>query len=479
MSRQLGDDALLRGRGEVRVVQADRPERLRRDQRDHLVGLWHAVGHTDGRGGRGQDHVTGAVLTGDEASRPGGRPGGDPVVDDDRDDAREPGERVTRPQLLDAPGDRRQLAPFHVGQGVGSQAAVPQHGHVDDPDAALTDRAQRELRLPGQGELADQGHVERSTERLGDAGGNGHPASRQTQHHEPVLPAQRGRETFAQLPSGIVPVGERRAPCTHHAYDPPVSDPAHPQRTTVLVGLLLAILLVVAYAVVSWSATPPAPAPLPTPFPPFPTPPRPSDPPPPDAPTQGAGYPVHKVGALTDRSVLVNGRGNADLRYRRTPHNGTRLHFVCTGCDADTWLVEEPRGNPIGGGPLTEPNDTIWALDTVEPGVASSLLVKAPVRAVWTVTLTPFDAIPVHEQTFDALGDDVIAVRARSELQITCGGAAFVRTLARGAADPEYAVVQLRQEDAGGTWGVSAPTGTDLLVMMVSCPGRWTVTVPG
>ena len=94
------------------------------------------------------------------------------------------------------------------------------------------------------------------------------------------------------------------------------------------------------------------------------------------------------------------------------------------------------------------------------------------------MTLTPFDAIPVHEQTFDTLGDDVVAVRAGSALQLTCGGPAFVRTLAHRASDPEHAVVQVQQHDDGGTWGVSAPTGTDLLVLMVSCPGRWTLTVP-
>ena len=94
------------------------------------------------------------------------------------------------------------------------------------------------------------------------------------------------------------------------------------------------------------------------------------------------------------------------------------------------------------------------------------------------MTLTPFDAVPVHEQTFDALGDDVVAVRARSALQIRCGGAVAVRTLARKVAADDYAVLQLREEDDPGTWGVTAPEGGDLLIMTVSCPGRWTVTVP-
>jgi hypothetical protein len=254
-------------------------------------------------------------------------------------------------------------------------------------------------------------------------------------------------------------------------------EPAHSRRTTVLVGLLLALLLAVAYAVVSFSGAAPEPRPDPAPLPPFPTVPSPT--PPPDTPKAGARYPVHRVHALDrGRSALVNGRGDADLRYRRAPHNGTRLHFICTGCDADTWLVEQPRGNPVGGGPLADPADVIWAVDTVQPGGTTDLLVKAPASARWTVTLTPFDAVPVHQQTFDALGDDVVAVRARADLQVRCGGAAFVRTLAREAGAAEYTVVQLRQEDDPGTWPVTAPTGSDLMIMMVSCPGRWTVTLP-
>ncbi len=256
-----------------------------------------------------------------------------------------------------------------------------------------------------------------------------------------------------------------------------MSEPGHPTRTTLLVGLLLALLLAVAYAVVSFSGSTSAPRPVPEPPPPFPTVGRQT--PPSGTPQRGAAFPVRKVGALDDdRSVLVNGRGNADLRYARAPDNGTRLHFICTGCDADTWLVEQPRGNPVGGGPLAEPADVTWAVDTVDLADTTDLLVQAPAGARWTVTLTPFDAVPVHEQTFDALGDDVVAVRARTDLQVRCGGAVFVRTLARAATADEYRVVELRQEDDPGTWPVDAPKGSDLIIMMVSCPGRWTVTVP-
>lgn len=258
-----------------------------------------------------------------------------------------------------------------------------------------------------------------------------------------------------------------------------MSPPQHPRRTTVLVGLLLAVLLAVAYAVVASVGPPSVPRPEPAPLPPLSTTPTPPPTPPPGTPRSGAGYPLRSVGRLVeDRSVLVNGRGNADLRYRRAPGNGTRLHFICTGCGPDTWLVEQPSGNPVGGGPLADPADVTWAVDTVALGGATDLLVQAPARARWTVTLTPFDAVPVHEQTFDALGDDVVAVRARSDLELRCGGPSFVRTFARVAGEDEYAVVQLRQSDDPGTWRVSAPTGSDLMIMIVSCPGRWTVTVP-
>lgn len=264
-----------------------------------------------------------------------------------------------------------------------------------------------------------------------------------------------------------------------------MNPPRHPRRTTVLVGLLLALLLAVTYAVVASVGPPeevsrvpdppptPATAPTPTPTPTETSTPRTG------TPRPGAGYPPRSVGRLVrDRSVLVNGRGDAELRYRRAPRNGTRLHFICTGCGPDTWLVEQPRGAAVGGGALAAPADVTEAVDTVDPGDPSSLLVKAPVQARWTVTLTPFDAVPVHEQTFDALGDDVVAVRARTDLEIRCGGAASVRTLARATGADEYDVVQVRRSDDPGTWPVRAPRGSDLMIMVVSCPGRWTVTVP-
>ena len=256
-----------------------------------------------------------------------------------------------------------------------------------------------------------------------------------------------------------------------------MSEPRHPGRTTVLVGLLLALLLAVAYGVTSYVASTPAPAVGPRS--PAASAPPPTRSPPAEVPTPGAGYLVRRVGALaSDRSVLTNGRGQAELRYRRAPHNGTRVHFICTGCDADTWLVELPRGEPVGGGPLADPADVISAVDTVLPGATSSLLVKAPRTALWTVTLTPFDAVPVHEQTFGSLGDDVVSVSARSDLQLTCGSASSVSVLSRRTHVGEYAVGPLQQQPDPGTFPVPGPLGADPMIMSVSCRGRWTVTFP-
>lgn len=252
---------------------------------------------------------------------------------------------------------------------------------------------------------------------------------------------------------------------------------SRPARTTVLVGLLLALLLAVAYGVTSHLGTSPVLPRGPEPLPPLPT--VQTQTPRSDTPTPGPGYLVRQVGALrSDRSVLTNGRGSAELRYRRAAHNGTRLHFICTGCDGDTWLVGLPRGNSVGGGPLTDPADVIWTLDDVAARTTSSLLVKAPASALWTVALTPFDAVPVHEQTFGSLGVDVVAVRAPSDVRLTCGSPSLVRTLVRPAGAEEYDVGTLEQQDDPGTFPVTAPRGTGLMIMTVSCRGRWTVTFP-
>lgn len=250
-------------------------------------------------------------------------------------------------------------------------------------------------------------------------------------------------------------------------------------RTTVLVGLLLGTLLLVGAVVAPVldgdDPTVPAPAPAAATGSSVPSPSTTS--PARMVPRPGA-VPVQRLGRLGERSRIVSGRGGAELRYVRAPRNGTRLHFICTGCDATTRLVGRPSDAVVGGGPPADPTDVTVVLDAaVEPGRPSRLVVDAPAAAEWTVTLTPFDVVPVHVATFDGLGDDVVAVRARGDLRLTCVGESTVRTLARARGAAEYAVGETVRHP-GGTVEVPAPMGTDHVVVVVGCAGRWTLTLP-
>ena len=262
-----------------------------------------------------------------------------------------------------------------------------------------------------------------------------------------------------------------------------MSGPGHPQRTTVLVGVLLAVLLALGSAVVAHLGSrapqrPPTGSGIVRPRSPsspstgsgsVPS----STPAPPRA---GRGDPVRVLGPLRGRSAVVPGRGGTVLRYARVPHEGTRLHFICRGCDAGTWLVEVLRDVAVPGpGPLADPAELTAVVDVDQPGATTDLLVAAAPGSDWTVTLTPFSELPVHTAAFDALDHDVVAVRAGRGLDLTCGGALRYRTLARGPGEREYRVLEAGADDAPGTRAVSAGRGTDLLVLDVACPGRWSV----
>ena len=245
------------------------------------------------------------------------------------------------------------------------------------------------------------------------------------------------------------------------------------RRSTALSGILLALLLV-GGAVLSRAAGPDD---GPAATSPVPTRPATSARPTPVPPRPGPAYAVRDVGALDDRTRIVSGEGDAELRYGRSRAQATRVHLICTGCDADTWLVEVPGGAVPGPGPLADPSDATGVLDAAAPGGTSRLLVRAAAGAEWTVTLTPFDAVPVHREGFDGLGEDVVAVRARGEVRLTCSDGPWVRTLARPAGQAEYAVVQTLRADVGGTYPLRVPAGADLLVLQVACTGRWTLTL--
>jgi hypothetical protein len=254
------------------------------------------------------------------------------------------------------------------------------------------------------------------------------------------------------------------------------------RRSTALSGVLLALLLL-GGALVSRAAGPDdgptatSPASVPVAPPGAATPSSTPAPGPSVAPRPGPAYAVREVGGLGGRTRIVSGRGAAEVRWARTPGQATRFHLICTGCDAGTWLVEWPRGPVPGPGPLPDPSGATGVLDVAAPGRTSRLLVRAATGAEWTLTLTPFDAVPVHREGFDGLGEDVVAVRAASGVRLTCADGPRVRTLARPAGRPEYAVVETVHGEGGGTSALRVPAGADLLVLQVGCSGRWTVTL--
>jgi len=263
-----------------------------------------------------------------------------------------------------------------------------------------------------------------------------------------------------------------------------VRSAAHPRRTTALAGALLALLLVGGWVGSSQLRGPgevPAPAVVVTPSPaPSPTPSAGPTAAQATAPRPGRAYPVRDLGPLGERSHLVTLRGNAELRYGRAPGGATRLHFICTGCDADTWLSALVDGRAAGPGRLDDPAYATAALDTAPvagTGRGSRLLVRAPSTAEWTVTLTPFDEVPVHTAGFDSLGDDVVAVRAPGPLLVTCPGPSRVTVLVRPSRTAAYAVVSDERHD-GGPQEVAAVAGADRRVLAVTCGGRWSLAVP-
>ena len=263
---------------------------------------------------------------------------------------------------------------------------------------------------------------------------------------------------------------------------------AHPRRTTALVGALLALRLGgggVGSSRLGSAGTGEVPAPAvvrtPTPTPtrtPSPTATRAA------APRPGRAYPVHDLGPLGDRSRLVTLRGNAELRYGRASGGATRVHFICTGCDADTWLSTPVDGGSAGPGRLDDPSYATAALDTASADRAgrgsaarSRLLVKALPTAEWTVTLTPFDEVPVHTTGFDSLGDDVVAVGVPGPLLVSCPGPSRVTVLARAPRTAAYAVVSDERHE-GGPQEVAPVSGAAVRVLAVTCGGRWSLTVP-
>lgn len=246
--------------------------------------------------------------------------------------------------------------------------------------------------------------------------------------------------------------------------------------TTNLVVAALAVSLVV-LAWVVLSALPPSQDDPSTPFPDptgwVPTP-RTN---PTDTPTPGKSFPVRSLGQIPAAGVSLSGRGSNELRYVRVPANPTRVVFDCPTCTQKTWLVDLARPHPLGGGPLTDPTHHVDVVDYVDPAPRNSLLVKVPARAAWTLTLTPFDALPIR--TADVTDRDTAFVRVRTTQPMTlrCPPRSFVKTFTRPAGTSEYDVNRVISEETDDEVTVEPPGGTGLVVLLIACDGPWTLTV--
>lgn len=251
------------------------------------------------------------------------------------------------------------------------------------------------------------------------------------------------------------------------------------QRSPVLAGITTALLLALLLAVGGWVAsvkTGAAPSATRSSVDPVPAPPTgwgpPPQTPPPDTPRPGRAYPVRALGALPARSTTVRGQGNAELRYRRLAGNGTAVHFRCAGCTEPTWLVETARPWPLGGGPLTTPDDYRYVTDTVDLHPANGVLVHAVAAARWELTLTPFDALPLQAGALAGEGGAVVRVPA-AETWFRCSGASFAKSFGRASGEPEHEVGTVLSQDSGGRWSLARPEGATSMVVVLQCAGRW------
>lgn len=199
--------------------------------------------------------------------------------------------------------------------------------------------------------------------------------------------------------------------------------------------------------------------------------------PPPDTPVPGSGYPVRTLGQLPAKATTVTGQGQAEVRYARRPSNGTAVHFTCSGCGPNTWLVETSRPWPLSGGPLPTPTDYTYMADTVDLVTKNSILVRADTRAAWTLTLTPFDALPLKSTTVTENGGAVLRLQLTQPAQLQCNGAAWAKTFSRPPGQAEYGVELVMQTDGPETSKISAPDEGDLLVATIDCPGDWTLVL--
>lgn len=194
-----------------------------------------------------------------------------------------------------------------------------------------------------------------------------------------------------------------------------------------------------------------------------------------DTPTPGADYPVRSLGQIPPAGKTISGRGNAELRYVRVPANANRIVFTCPTCTQKTWLVDVARPHPLGGGPLADPTHHVDVVDYIDPGPRNSLLVKVRTGAAWTLTLTPFDGLPLQTSTVTERDTAVVRVRTTRPMTLRCAPPSFVKTFTRPPGEPEYEVHWVISEDTKDEVTVEPPEGTDQVVLLISCHGAWTL----
>lgn len=244
---------------------------------------------------------------------------------------------------------------------------------------------------------------------------------------------------------------------------------------------MVAIVAVIGIVVTNLPPEPPRPArtstrpakPLPTDFVP------PKQQPPSNMPTPAASDRKQSLGPLAAAPRRIDGQGSVTLSYQRLAGNGTHLRFTCTGCDDDTWLVDRTRPWPLSGGPLPTPEEYEYVLDSVDPPGRTELHVKAPVKARWTLVLTPFDSVAAASATTIRGRDSrVVRVRTTGKSRLACASGPWVKTFFKAHGTAEYDVGWLMSNDSGGEWDLWVPDDADTMVAIISCRGPWTLTVP-
>ena len=131
----------------------------------------------------GDDDPRGVLRAQRSHRRERGQTGREPIVDEDRP-APAHLERSARAAVaLDAAAQLARLARDRRIQRLLRHPGAPHGGGVDGGEAALGDRADRELRVAGRAQLAHGEQLEGRTDRPCDLEAHGHPSPRQRHDH--------------------------------------------------------------------------------------------------------------------------------------------------------------------------------------------------------------------------------------------------------------------------------------------------------